>query len=50
MKSKALMNVNSVIGSLTIDTIIEQNNSNDEMCDGTIGEKILKIIYGTEMK
>jgi len=30
MIGKALLNVNSIIGSLPTDTIIEQNNSNDE--------------------
>jgi len=29
-KSKALVNINSIIGSLATDTINEHNNSNDE--------------------
>ena len=50
MKSKASVNVNSIIGSLPSDTMIEQNNSNSEICDEPVSKSILKATFDPKMK
>jgi len=44
------VNFNNIICSLSLDTITEQNNSNDEMFDELVGETMLIVVYGPEMK
>ena len=49
-KSKASVNFNSISGSLMTDTFIDQNNSNDEICNEIVGETMLKVVYEPKMK
>ena len=50
MKSKVSVYVNHFIGSLPSVIIIEQNNSNYEICEELVSETILKVVYDPEMK
>jgi hypothetical protein len=45
-----LANVNIIICSLPTDTVIEQNNINDEMCDELVGGIMLKVVHDPEME
>ena len=50
VESKASVDVTSIIDSLPADTINEQNNTNDEMCNEIVTETILRVVYGPKMK
>ena len=49
-KSKTFVNVNSIIGSLPTDTIIEKNDSNDEMYDELVDETMLRAVLKKNQK
>ena len=44
-KNKAPLNVASIIDSIPSDIVNEPSNTNNEICDGTVPETILKLFY-----
>jgi hypothetical protein len=44
------VDVNSIIDNLTSDTITEQINNSDEMCDDLVSETMLNVVYDPEIK